>query len=68
MYFKQLTTEGLGCYSYVIGCPAAGEMVVVDPRRDVQEYLDISREEGMKITRVINTHVHADHMKRLERQ
>ena len=62
MYFKQLTTEGLGCYSYVIGCPAAGEMVVVDPRRDVQEYLDISREEGMKITRVINTHVHADHV------
>ncbi|WP_320174891.1 rhodanese-like domain-containing protein [Maridesulfovibrio sp.] len=62
MYFKQLTTEGLGCYSYVIGCPAAGEMVIVDPRRDVQEYLDISREEGMKITRVINTHVHADHV------
>ncbi len=62
MYFKQLTTEGLGCYSYVIGCPGAGEMVVVDPKRDVQEYLDISREEGMKITKVINTHVHADHV------
>ncbi|WP_320169603.1 rhodanese-like domain-containing protein [Maridesulfovibrio sp.] len=62
MYFKQLTTEGLGCYSYVIGCPGAGEMVIVDPRRDVQEYLDISREEGMKITKVINTHVHADHV------
>ncbi|WP_432736723.1 MBL fold metallo-hydrolase [Maridesulfovibrio sp. FT414] len=62
MYFKQLTTEGLGCYSYVIGCLAAGEMVIVDPRRDVQEYFDISREEGMKITKVINTHVHADHV------
>ncbi|CCO24113.1 MBL fold metallo-hydrolase [Maridesulfovibrio hydrothermalis] len=62
MYFKQLTTEGLGCYSYVIGCPAAGQMVVVDPKRDVQEYIDISREEGMKITHVINTHVHADHV------
>ena len=62
MYFKQLTTEGLGCYSYAIGCPAAGEMIIVDPKRDVQEYLDISREEGMKIIKVINTHVHADHV------
>ncbi|AMK11642.1 MAG: rhodanese-like domain-containing protein [Pseudodesulfovibrio sp.] len=62
MYFKQITTPGLGCFSYVIGCPAAGEMVVVDPKRDVQDYLDISRDEGMKIVHVIDTHVHADHV------
>ena len=62
MYFKQITTPGLGCFSYVIGCPSAGEMVVVDPKRDVQDYLDISREEGMKIVHVIDTHVHADHV------
>ncbi|WP_319585001.1 MBL fold metallo-hydrolase [uncultured Pseudodesulfovibrio sp.] len=62
MYFKQITTPGLGCFSYVIGCPAVGEMVVVDPKRDVQDYLDISREEGMKIVHVIDTHVHADHV------
>lgn len=62
MYFKQITTPGLGCFSYAIGCPAAREMVIVDPKRDVQDYLDISREEGMKITHVIDTHVHADHV------
>ncbi len=62
MYFKQITTPGLGCFSYVIGCPAAREMIVVDPKRDVQDYLDISRQEGMKITHVIDTHVHADHV------
>jgi glyoxylase-like metal-dependent hydrolase (beta-lactamase superfamily II)/rhodanese-related sulfurtransferase len=62
MYFKQITTPGLGCFSYVIGCPAAGKMVVVDPKRDVQDYLDISREEGMEIVHVIDTHVHADHV------
>lgn len=62
MYFKQITTPGLGCFSYVIGCPAAGEMIVVDPKRDVQDYLDISRDEGMKIVHVIDTHVHADHV------
>ena len=62
MYFKQITTPGLGCFSYAIGCPAAREMIVVDPKRDVQDYLDISREEGMRITHVIDTHVHADHV------
>lgn len=62
MYFKQIVTPGLGCFSYVIGCPAAREMIVVDPKRDVQDYLDISREEGMRITHVIDTHVHADHV------
>ncbi|NDV20619.1 MBL fold metallo-hydrolase [Pseudodesulfovibrio sp. JC047] len=62
MYFKQITTPGLGCFSYVIGCPAAGEMVVIDPKRDVQDYLDISRDEGMKIVHAIDTHVHADHV------
>jgi glyoxylase-like metal-dependent hydrolase (beta-lactamase superfamily II)/rhodanese-related sulfurtransferase len=62
MYFKQIVTPGLGCFSYIIGCPAAREMVVIDPKRDVQDYLDISRDEGMRITHVIDTHVHADHV------
>ena len=62
MYFKQVVVPGMGCFSYVIGCPAARAMAVIDPKRDVQEYLDISRDEGMKITHVINTHVHADHV------
>jgi hydroxyacylglutathione hydrolase len=37
-------------------------MAVIDPKRDVQDYLTIAREEGMQITHVINTHVHADHV------
>lgn len=62
MFFKQIVTPGLGCFSYVIGCPGAREMVVVDPKRDVQDYLDISRDQGMRISHVIDTHVHADHV------
>ena len=62
MYFKQITVPGLGCNSYVIGCPGARQAVVVDPKRDVQDYMDISRDEGMKITHIIETHVHADHV------
>jgi glyoxylase-like metal-dependent hydrolase (beta-lactamase superfamily II)/rhodanese-related sulfurtransferase len=62
MYFKQISVSGLGCNSYVIGCPGAKQAVVVDPKRDVQDYMDISRDEGMKITHIIETHVHADHV------
>lgn len=62
MYFKQIAVPGLGCNSYVIGCPGARQAVVVDPKRDVQDYMDISRDEGMKITHIIETHVHADHV------
>jgi len=62
MFFKQLQTPGLGCFSYLIGCPAAGVMCVVDPRRDIAEYLEIASVEGMRITHVFETHVHADHV------
>ena len=62
MYFNQIAVPGMGCLSYVIGCPKAKAMAVVDPKRDIQDYLNISREEGMRITHVFNTHVHADHV------
>jgi len=60
MYFKQITVEGMGCLSYLIGCPQARVACVVDPRRDVQGYIDIARANGMKITHLFETHVHAD--------
>ena len=62
MYLNQIAAPGLGCLSYVIGCPRAKIMAVVDPKRDVKDYLRIDREEGMQITRVFNTHLHADHV------
>ena len=62
MYFNQISVDGMGCLSYVIGCPQAKTMAVVDPKRDIEDYLIISREEGMQITHVFNTHVHADHV------
>ncbi len=62
MYFNQIAVSGLGCLSYAIGCPRAKAMAVIDPKRDVHDYLEIAREEGMQITHIINTHVHADHV------
>ena len=62
MYFNQISVSGMGCLSYAIGCPRAKTMAIVDPKRDVQDYLNIAREEGMQITHVFNTHLHADHI------
>jgi glyoxylase-like metal-dependent hydrolase (beta-lactamase superfamily II)/rhodanese-related sulfurtransferase len=62
MYFKQIQTPGLGCFSYVLGCPATHQCMVVDPKRDIDCYLEIARDEGMRIIGIIETHVHADHV------
>jgi len=62
MFFKQIKTNGLGCYSYMIGCPSAGVAAVVDPRRDARDYLRIAEENEMRVTHIFDTHIHADHI------
>src|SRR5262245_12646088 len=63
MIFQQLLNEETGCLSYLIGCSQAGEAVVVDPGRDrVDDYLALSRKKGLTVTRIVETHVHADHV------
>jgi hydroxyacylglutathione hydrolase len=60
MYFAQHYLDCLSQASYLIGDTTTGEAVVVDPRRDVQEYLDDAQANGLRIVGVINTHFHAD--------
>ncbi len=62
MYFQQFIVDGMGCMSYLIGCPVARVACVVDPKRDVQDYIDKARANGMEITHIFETHVHADHV------
>lgn len=62
MYFKRVYDEGLAQASYVIGCQREGTAVVVDPRRDVGVYLDLARENGLRIVAVTETHIHADYL------
>jgi hydroxyacylglutathione hydrolase len=62
MYVQQFFIDGLGCASYLIGCEGAGIAAVVDPDRDVQKYLDAAQGRGLKITHIIETHLHADHV------
>jgi glyoxylase-like metal-dependent hydrolase (beta-lactamase superfamily II)/3-mercaptopyruvate sulfurtransferase SseA len=58
MYFKQLYLGCLAQASYLIG--SEGEAAVVDPRRDVDEYLAEAAAQNLKIKYVIETHLHAD--------
>ena len=51
-----------GCAAYVFGCGSLGQCGVVDPRiEDVEAYAAFASSKGMRITHVIDTHVHADH-------
>jgi glyoxylase-like metal-dependent hydrolase (beta-lactamase superfamily II) len=56
----QVRRRGKGCLSYVIG--AAGEAFVIDPSIDVDVYRGVAAEHGWRITRVFDTHLHADHL------
>ncbi|HEY7914537.1 MAG TPA: rhodanese-like domain-containing protein [Blastocatellia bacterium] len=58
MYFKQFYLGCLAHASYLIG--SEGEAAVVDPQRDVDQYIDEARAQGFKIKYVIETHLHAD--------
>lgn len=60
--FEQFVEEGLGCASYLVGDEQAGEAVVVDPAYAVEQYLDAAERKGVRITRVLETHTHADHV------
>ena len=62
MYFKQFLHDDLGCSSYFIASRESREAAVIDPHRDVQQYLDLATERGYKIVAVVDTHLHADHV------
>ncbi len=58
MYFKQFYLGCLAHASYLIG--SGDEAVVVDPQRDVDQYIEEARANGLNIKYVIETHLHAD--------
>lgn len=60
MVFTQYYIDCLSQASYLVGDTRTGQAVIVDPRRDVQEYLDDAAAQGLRIVGMINTHFHAD--------
>jgi glyoxylase-like metal-dependent hydrolase (beta-lactamase superfamily II)/rhodanese-related sulfurtransferase len=58
----QVQRLGKGCLSYVLG--SEGEAIVIDPCVDIAAYETIADREGLRITHVLETHIHADHVSR----
>lgn len=62
MIFRPFYYFDLGCAAYLFGCGSLGRCAVVDSRADdVESYLAFAEQNGMRITHVLDTHVHADH-------
>lgn len=60
MILERFYDDKLAQTSYLIGCAATGEAVVVDANRDVQQYIDAAAAAELCVTHVTETHIHAD--------
>lgn len=60
MILRRFYHEQLAQASYMFGCSATGEAVVIDPLRDADQYLDAAKRDGLQIVAVTETHIHAD--------
>ena len=63
MIFRPYYYYDTGCAAYLFGCGTVGRCAVVDAQeRDIDAYVEFAAAKGMRITHVIDTHVHADHV------
>lgn len=62
MLLKRFFDERLAHASYLVGCQASGEAMIIDPARDVERYLRAAVEEGLSLVAVTETHIHADYL------
>jgi hydroxyacylglutathione hydrolase len=60
MILKHFFEDSLAQSAYLVGCGATKEAIVIDPTVDVQKYIDAAAAEGLTITKVSETHIHAD--------
>lgn len=60
MFFQHVYDKSLAHSSYLVGCQATGEAIVIDAQRDIDVYLDIAKQNNLRITHITETHIHAD--------
>lgn len=60
MLFKYFYDDALAHASYLVGCQKAGVAIVVDPGRDIEQYLKKADDEGLQLIAAVETHIHAD--------
>lgn len=62
MFFQHIYEKSLAHSSYLIGCQVEGTAMVIDPKRDIDTYLEIAAEQNLTITHIAETHIHADYL------
>jgi hydroxyacylglutathione hydrolase len=60
MFMHHRFVPGLAIHSYMVGDEKTKECAVIDPTRDIDEYVAIAKAEGLRIAHILETHVHAD--------
>jgi len=60
MFFQHVYDKTLAQASFLIGCQAKGDAIVIDAQRDMDVYLKIAARNNLKITHITETHIHAD--------
>lgn len=62
MIIRNFFEPKLAQASYLVGCAKTGEAIVIDPLRDIAQYLEMAAAEGLRITNITETHIHADYL------
>jgi hydroxyacylglutathione hydrolase len=62
MLLKYFYDTALAHASYLVGCQKAGEALIIDPGRDIRQYIDAAAKEDMRIVASADTHIHADYV------
>lgn len=62
MLLKYFYDTALAHASYLVGCQKTGEAIILDPGRDITQYIEAAQKEGMKIVGAADTHIHADYV------
>ncbi|MGQ0561172.1 MAG: MBL fold metallo-hydrolase, partial [Gemmatimonadota bacterium] len=60
MLLRTIYDDKLAQAAYLVACQASGEAIVIDPNRDIEQYVRLARKEGLRIAHVTETHIHAD--------
>jgi hypothetical protein len=62
MIFEKFIDSDLGHVSYIVGCDLSGEVFIVDPRRDIDQYVRYLEKNSLNLKYVFNTHIDADYI------
>ena len=62
MLLKYFYDQALAHASYLVGCQRAKVAVVVDPGRDIDQYIEMADREGLRLIAIAETHIHADYV------